>query len=78
MNDHQAAARRIIEILGEPAARDLLVLLDSEDVVRADAFRQLYEREGHEPLLDALTDAEVDPVMRGWLVKHLRLEVGDS
>jgi hypothetical protein len=28
---------------------------------------------GHEPLLDALTDLEADPVMRGWLVEYLRI-----
>jgi hypothetical protein len=39
----------------------------------ADAFRQFYERGGHAPLLDALTDLEGDPVMRGWLVEYLRL-----
>jgi hypothetical protein len=75
MSDYQAAARRIIETLGEPAARDLLVLLDSDDAVRADMFRQFHERGGHEPLLDALTDLEADPVMRGWLVEHLRLQL---
>jgi hypothetical protein len=72
--DYQAAAQRIVDI-GEPAARELLMLLDSDDVVRADAFRQFPERGGHEPLLDALTDLEADPVMRGWLVEHLRIEL---
>jgi hypothetical protein len=42
--DYQAAARQIVDMLGEPAALDLLVLLDSDDVVRADAFRQFHER----------------------------------
>jgi hypothetical protein len=41
--------------------------LDADDAVRADAFRQFYERGTH----DALTDLEADPVMRGWLVEHL-------
>jgi hypothetical protein len=74
--DYEAAARQIVETLGPEAARDLLVLLDYDDVVRADAFRQFYERGGHEPLLDALTDLEADPVMRGWLVEHLRMQLG--
>ena len=42
IRDYQDAARRTVEILGEPAARELLVLLDSDDVVRADAFRQFH------------------------------------
>jgi hypothetical protein len=27
-------------------------------------------------MLDALTDLEADPVMRGWLVEHPRIELG--
>jgi len=76
MSGYRAAARRTAEMLGESAARDLLRLLESDDVIRADAFRQFHERGGHEPLLDALTDLEADPVMRGWLVEHPRLELG--
>ena len=71
--DYEAAARRIVETLGADRARDLLRLLEADDVIRADAFRQFHERGGHEPLLDALADLEADPVMRGWLVEHLRL-----
>jgi hypothetical protein len=33
--------------------------------------------DGHEALLDALTDLEADPVMRGWLVEHVRLELDE-
>jgi hypothetical protein len=58
------------------AAREFLALLDSDDDVRADAFRQFHERGGNEALLDALTDLEADSVMRGWLVEHLRIELG--
>jgi hypothetical protein len=76
MTQYEDAARRTVEILGEPAAHELLMLLDSDDLVRADAFRQFHERGGHEPLLDALADLEADPVMRGWLVEHLRLRLG--
>lgn len=75
MSDYQDAARRTVDILGEPAARDLLLLLDADDAIRADAFRQFDERGGHEALLDALPDLEADPVMRGWLAEHLRLEL---
>jgi hypothetical protein len=49
-DQYQEAARVTIEILGEPAARELLVLLDSDDAMRADTFRQFYERGGHEAL----------------------------
>src|SRR4051794_33609305 len=73
MRDYQAAARDVIATLGEPAARDLLTLLESDDTVRADAFRQLYERGGNDALLDSLHDLEADLVMRGWLVEYLRL-----
>ena len=76
MSDYQAAAQEIVETLGEPAARDLLRLLESDADVRADAFRQFYERGGHEPMLDALTDLEANPVMRGWLVEHLWIQLG--
>src|SRR3954467_2289476 len=37
-HQYQEAAKATIEILGEPAARELLMLLDSYDAVRADAF----------------------------------------
>jgi hypothetical protein len=37
MSDYRDAARRTAEILGESAARDLLRLLESDDVIRADA-----------------------------------------
>jgi hypothetical protein len=49
--------------------------IGSLGLLRADAFRRFYERGGHEPMLDALTDPEADPVMRGWLVEHLRLRL---
>ncbi len=54
-------------------SREFLTLLASNDTVRADAFRQVYERGGKETLLDSLHDLEADPVMRGWLVEYLRM-----
>jgi hypothetical protein len=77
MSDYQAAAQRIVELLGEPAAREFVTLLESSDTVRADAFRQLYERGDNAALLDSLHDLEADPVMRGWLVEHLQLKLGE-
>jgi hypothetical protein len=73
--DYQTAARRIVDALGTETAGELLHLLEADDEVRADAFRQFYVEGGHELLLQALTDLEADPVMRGWLVEHLRLEI---
>ena len=70
--DYQAAAHSLAATLGEAGARDLLCLLESDDAIRADAFRQFHERGGHEALLEALTDLEADPIMRGWLVEQLR------
>ena len=72
--DYRGAAQRIFGTLGESAPRDLLRPLDSGDAIRA-AFRQFHERGGHEALLDALTDLEADPILRGWLAEHLRLQL---
>lgn len=49
--------------------------VESDDAVPAGAFRQFHERGGHEALLDALTDLEADPILRGWLAEHLRLQL---
>ncbi len=76
MSVYQHAARRIVTVLGEDGARQFLKLLDSSDTARADALRQLYERGGRDALLDSLHDLEADPLVRGWLVEHLRVELG--
>jgi hypothetical protein len=76
VDEYQAAARRIVEVLGEPATRDFLTLLESNDTVRADTFRRLYERGDKDALLDSLHDIEADPFMRGWLVEHPAPGVG--
>jgi hypothetical protein len=62
---------------GEPAAREFLTLLESNDTVRADTFRQLFERGDNDALLDSLHDLEAGPVMRGWLVEYMRMELGE-
>jgi hypothetical protein len=78
LRDYQDAAQRIVGILGIEGARQLLRLLDEPDDVRADAFRQLYERGRHTPMLDALTDLESDRIMREWLAEQLRLVMDDK
>ncbi len=73
--DYEEAARSIVVALGSEGAHELLLLLEADDRVRADLFRQLHERGTNEALLDAMADLEADPVMRGWLVEHLRLQL---
>ena len=71
--DYEEAARSIVVTLGPEGAHELLLLFEADDRERASLFRQLHERGTNEALLDAMTDLEADPVMRGWLVEHLRL-----
>ena len=73
--DYEEAAKSIVATLGSEWSYELLCLLEADDSVRADLFRQLHERGTNEALLDAMTDLEADPVMRGWLVEHLRLQL---
>ena len=73
--DYSEGAERIIDVLGPNAARDLLTILEAGSAARADVYRQLYERGDHAALLDALTDLEADPILRGVLVEHLRLQL---
>ena len=75
--DYEAAARSLFATLGQERTRDLIRLLELDDVTRADAFRQLHERGGREALLDAFTDLELDPVVRGWLIEYLKVEIGE-
>jgi hypothetical protein len=78
VDEYQDAARRIVEVLGEPAAREFVTLLASDESVRADSFRQLYERGSHDAMLDSLHDLEADPIIRGWLVEYLRMQLGET
>jgi len=64
VRDYEEAARSIVVTLGPEWARELLRLLEADDLVRADLFRQLHERGTHEALLDAMTDLEADPARR--------------
>jgi hypothetical protein len=43
VDEYRAAARRIVQVLGEPATQEFVTLLESVDEVRADTFRQLYD-----------------------------------
>jgi hypothetical protein len=40
VDEYQDVAHRIVDVLGEPGAREFLTLLESDDAVRADGFRQ--------------------------------------
>ena len=67
MNDYRAVAQRIVETLGAPATCDLLRLRESNDTVRADAFRQLHERGGKDALLDSCTTwRPIRSCVAGW------------
>jgi len=78
MSDYAATARALVRVLGPKGARQLLMVLDKPDPVRADLFHQLYERGGSEPLLEALYELEANSIMRGWLAEYLRLELGPT
>jgi hypothetical protein len=67
VDEYQDAARRIVEVLGEPAAREFLTLLESDDTIRADAFRQLYERGDKDALLARCTTwRPIRSCVGGW------------
>ena len=66
-DEYSIATKRIVSLLGDVGARQFLKLLEQDDVVRADAFRQLHERGRSRALLDALTDLEAAPSCAvGW------------
>jgi hypothetical protein len=59
--------------LFEPAARrELLTVLTSSDIVRADLIRQLWERKEGHPMAEPLMDLEEDRAARAVVVGLLR------
>lgn len=78
MSAHQDAVRRVVAVLGPDGARDLLKL-STPPMLRAPTRSGNYmSAGGHEALLDTPHDLEADPVMRGWLAEHLRLELEET
>jgi len=73
--DYSEAAELIVDVLGPNGACDLLRILEVGSASRAVVYRELYERGGHAALLDVLADLEADPILRGVLVEHLRLQL---
>ncbi|MGE5461659.1 MAG: hypothetical protein ACM3WR_13720 [Solirubrobacterales bacterium] len=59
--DDAGLGRRLLEILGEPAARELLGVLERSDEDRAALVRRLRESERGRTLADLLADIGADP-----------------
>jgi hypothetical protein len=76
VRDYEEAAKSIVVTLGPEWAHELLRLLEADDLMRADCSDS-FRRGTHEALLDAMTDLEADPGMRGWLVEYLKMELGE-
>lgn len=57
--------------LPEGAKRELLRVLESNDVVRADVIRQFYER-GDSGMVEVLSHLEADEVLRFRVIGELR------
>lgn len=55
------AARRIVDALGEPAAREFLGVLKMPDDERLDLIAHLYQRDDAHGIAEMLTDVEEDP-----------------
>jgi hypothetical protein len=59
--DDAGLGRRLLDILGEPAARELLGVLGRSDEDRAELVRRLRGREHGRALADLLVDIGADP-----------------
>jgi hypothetical protein len=57
--------------LPDGAKRELLRVLESNDVVRADVIRQFYER-GDSGMVEVLSHLEADEVLRFRVIGELR------
>jgi hypothetical protein len=75
--DH--VGERVIAALGEPAARELLEVLERSDADRAALIGRLHVRDDAAWLAELLMDLEDDvgEIARLRLVESLRREVGD-
>ena len=60
-----------LERLPGGAKRELLRVLESSDVVRADVIRQFYER-GDTGMVEVLSHLEADEVLRFRVIEELR------
>jgi hypothetical protein len=67
---------RIVAVLGEPAARELLDVLTRCDADRASLIGRLYGRPDARWLAEVLTDLEVDEIARLQLADALRRVLG--
>ena len=70
--------QRVIAALGEPAARELLEVLERSDADRAALIGRLHVRDDAAWLAELLIDLEDDvaEIMRLRLIEALRREVG--
>jgi hypothetical protein len=71
--------QRVVTALGEPAARELLEVLERSDADRAALIGRLHVRDDAAWLAELLMDLEDDvgEIARLRLVESLRREVGD-
>jgi hypothetical protein len=70
---------RLIELLGEPACRELLQVLQRPEPGRAALIGRLYQREDARHAAEILMDVETDPdnLVRLRLIGALREVLGD-
>lgn len=59
--DPDEIGRRVVELLGEPAAVELLAVLELPEAERATLIGAVYHREGGQVPAELLADVEADP-----------------
>ena len=76
----QGIGDRVVAVLGEPAARELLGVLERSDVDRAATIARLHAREDAAWLAELLIDLEDDvgEIARLRLVDELRRVLGEG
>jgi hypothetical protein len=80
MVDHSAVSdtgARVVAVLGEPAARELLEALEPSDEERAPLIGRLHARDDTRWLAELLIDLEDDEIARFRLVDALRATLED-